>query len=163
MSEKNVKSISHNLKFPVSVSVDGDIIEAQSVEIFAPNNKVYKEVNIIDVEFNKSRSNAIQKSMDMVKDMSESKIEQLKKMQSSEKEKTPEPSEIISEMIQNGADMNKCFDALKEILTKQTTKASCLIDTVPMKKEHFDELSVIDTKEILGKYIINFLGISRSI
>ncbi len=161
--EKNIKSIQHNLKFPVSVSVNGDVIEAQSIEIFAPTNKFFKYTNIMDTEFNISKSNAMKNLMGMI---SPEKLEELQKVDRKNVKNTEEeytPNSLIAEMLQNGANIEKCFDALKTILTSNTVdKTMCLIDTVKMKPDHFDELSVIDTKEILGKYMINFLGISRS-
>ena len=161
---EHIKSISYNLKNPVTVSNKGTFIEAQSIEIFAPVNSVYKHVNVLDHEYNKAKKELESSVLESIKGITPEQIQNLKNANlTEEKEKPLIAIDVVNEMIKNGADIDRCFEALKEILTSSIKdKPLCLIDTVKLEKSIFDCLSIIDTKEILGLYIISFLGISRS-
>jgi chlorite dismutase len=154
------KSFTYTLKQPVGVSVNGKVIEAQSVEVFAPIHFVFKDVNVIDVEYHKSRNEAIKQASEALKHISKEQIDIIKA--ASEEKTEIKPETIISEMIRNGADLNKCLIALKNILTATLQKPMCFIDIVPIPSSVFDNLSVVDTKALLGLYIINFLDISQN-
>jgi hypothetical protein len=65
--------------------------------------------------------------------------------------------------LKNGANIAKCFDALKVVLCGGTSeKPMCLIDSVKLEAPIFDQFSIQDVKEILGRYIENFLNTSRN-
>ena len=159
----NKKSVVYNLKTPVTITVAGKFVDAQSIEIFAPVGSMMKEVNILDAEYHKSKAISDKSIIESIKGITPEQIETFKKGTSDQKEVEATPIQVISDMIKNGADMDKCFSSLRDILTTQiNTKPMCIIDTVPLIKEHFNNLSIIDIKEILGLYLISFLGISRS-
>ena len=159
----NKKSVTYGLKTPVTVTVAGKFVDAQSIEMFAPVASMMKNINILDSEFHKAKANSDKAILETIKGITPEQIETFKKGISEDKVPEPTPLAVVSDMVKNGADMDKCITALKDLLTVQVNaKPMCIIDTVPLIKEHFDNLSIIDTKEILGLYLISFLGISRS-
>jgi chlorite dismutase len=158
------KSFTYSLLQSVNVSINGKVEEAHSMEIFAPITTIFKDVNIIDVEFNQSESEGIKRATQMLESVKLNK-EEIQALQEKAKEEVkPDADQVISRMLRFGADLNKCIAALRTILTASgiQNKPLCLIDTVKLEVSVFDNFSVADTKRILGNYIINFLDISRN-
>lgn len=157
------KSFTYDLKIPVDVSVKGKFVSAQSIEVFAPNNSVFSDVNIIDVEYNRSQAEASKSVSLTFKELTPEQIKAFDKLSRTKSKETFNPESLVNDMIKNGADVEKCVGALKSILTKQINgKAMCNIDVEPMLDLHFESLSFVDTKNILGLYIRNFLDASRN-
>lgn len=158
-------SFKHDLEIPVKIASGGKEVEAVSVEVFAPTNQVSADVNVLDSEFHKARKNAVKDSSSAIKDLTVEQIETFKKLSDSSKEVKEgdaKPLDIVREMIMYGADMDRCVLALKNILIAgRKEKPMCLVDVEKMTTPIFEELSVIDTKSILGLYILSFLDTSR--
>lgn len=152
------KSFTYDLLEPIKITQNGQLIEAHSLEIFAPRNQVFADNNIIDVEFNRAKNQAIKESNEFLKGFNPEQLQVIKSLGDKEEKKEEVSSQqIILEMIRNGADLNKCTLALKNILSAgNKERPMCLIDNTKMIKEHFDDLSIQDTKNILGEYIKNF-------
>lgn len=162
-----MKKFDYELKHSVEIAgVDGKLIEAVSVEVFAPTNKVMSDVNIIDAEFKKARIYAEDKAGDKIRTLTPEQLKAIKEMNDNAKKEIEdiEPIKIVDDLIAYGADMNKCMLALCNILTSgNKEKPMCRIDVVKMTKPIFEDLSIYDTKNILGLYIKHFLDTSRSI
>ena len=153
-------SFNYELKIPVMIASAGQEVKAISIEVFAPTNQVMNEVGIIDFEFNKAGKNAIKESSDVLKDISPEVVEKIQKREKKEGEISGR--QIVKEMTMYGADINRCFFALKNILTAGNKEQPvCKIDNEKMTAPIFDSLGFDDTKSILGEYIINFLDISQ--
>jgi len=157
-------SFNYELKMPVKVASKGMEIDAVSIEIFAPTNQVMTDVGVLDFEFNRAKKGAIKESTEMIKGLSKETLDNLKVKEVEVKEEEATPQQITREMSMYGSDMNRCFLALKNILTAgNKERPVCLIDCEKMTSPIFDSLGFEDTKLILGKYIISFLDISRGI
>lgn len=158
-----MKSFTYDLKMPVKIASQGKEVEAVSVEVFAPTNQVMVDVGILDFEFNKARKNAIKESTEMVKGFSIDVIEKIQSKEKDDKVEKLNSAQVVKEMSMNGADLNRCFFALKNILTAgNKEKPVCLVDNEKMTAPIFDSLGYDDTKNILGEYIVSFLDTSRS-
>ena len=160
-----MKSFNYDLKEPVEIAVNGKVQQAVALEIFAPNAKVYNEVFVIDAEYARAKKEAEFDSLQLVKGMTPEQVETFIKAgnkKNNKKEPEIKPFDVVAQMLRNGAKINKCFDALKNILTGGTAdKPMCRVDSVKMEAPIFDQLSLEDLKEILGRYIESFLDFSR--
>lgn len=157
------ESFTHNLMIPVRIASAGKEVEAVSIEVFAPTNQVLMDVTVIDFEFNKAKKNSIKDSSSSLKDLTPEQIESFRKIAENQKPVELDPLEVVREMTMNGADLGRCFLALKNILTSgNKERPSCLIDVEKMQAPIFDSLGVQDTKAILGKYVISFLDTSQN-
>lgn len=157
-------SFTHELKIPIDIASAGKMVRAVSLEVKAPTNQVMSDVNIIDFEFSKARKNAMKDSSASIKELTPEQIETFQRV-SKEQVKTEEPNplDVVKEMVMFGADMDRCMFALQNILTAgNKEKPMCIIDVEKMTKPVFQELSIVDTKTILGLYVISFLDTSRS-
>ena len=164
MSKEYLKSFDYELKQPVNIDVQGKAVDVYSLKIFAPNNQVWTDVNKLDVEFSKARRGAMKESSESLRHLSPAQLKSISKRDDKEEKKEePKPFEVIQDMITFGSDMNTCYMALKDILSAgNIEKPMCLIDNEKMTATIFNMLSNMDTKEILGRYILNFLDFNQN-
>lgn len=162
----NKKSFIYDLVDPVEVTKDGQLIEAASIEVYAPRNNVYRFFNCIDIEFNKSRKGAELHSSEMLRNIDQASLGLIRDMGRPDEIKEAEaaPIDFVNQMLKNNADIEKCYEMLGKILCTNNNprRYNCIIDNVPMKQTHYDDLSMIDVKNILGLYIKSFLDSNQS-
>lgn len=159
------KSFDYTLIEPVEIDSNGKAVMAHSVEVFAPTNQVMREVNVLDVEFQKARNTAIKATQEVLVGLDSEQLKAFREVsESNEAEaKSQDPLELVNEMIANGADIDRCFMSLQDILTAgNKVRPMCLIDVEKMTKPLFEKLGMRDTKKILGTYILDFLDSSQS-
>jgi hypothetical protein len=143
----------------------GDQVEAQNITVMAPSNKLLKQISIIESEYRKSENRGVQSLKNIIGDKAMKDMLDIQRdKEAAKKEKTDSESEkdeltpdgVINTMLGNGAKMAECYAALKIILS------SALVDgETKLTSTMFDDMAPVDTKQILGLYIINFLAISQ--
>lgn len=165
MIKKYDKSFEYNLLDPIEISKGGNFIEAASIEVFAPRNSVYKYFSVIDAEYNKSKKVAEVHGSEMLSNLDETKLKLIEKIgRPDETNEEVEPIDLVNMMQKNEANLEKCYEMLGKILTSNDNpkRVNCLIDTEHMKITHYQEMSMADIKNILGRYIKYFLDYSQS-
>lgn len=157
------KSFSYTLEYPINVDIAGRATDVLSLEVFAPTNQVFSDVNIIDVEYQRARKLALAESTEALKDINPEALKLIEESSKNIKDEERNPLDIVSLMVSNGSDMGKCNFSLCNILCAgNKEKPMCLVDVVKMTRPIYDSLSILDIKRILGLYIINFLDYSRN-
>lgn len=159
-----MKSVTYELKEAVKVDLKGKHIDAFSVEIFAPRNQVYRDVNILKHYYIKAQKAAEKSATDMFKSLSVEQFESMQKNATEQKEAKVEPADAFDVLAAGISkdELDLCMKALCDILTAgRSDNPQCLVDEAKMTKPIFQELSYNDTCNILGLYIISFLDIRR--
>ncbi len=155
MPGKLVFEIQHTLKAPFEYALDGSMVKASYLVINAPNNKVIHCTSILEQVFSDALFSIKKNFADDIESAkgSDRPVEE-------ESEESTRSSILM--MLSQAKDYSKCFIALKEILTfEHGSKAMCYIDGLTkMTKPLFDEMSIVDTREVLAAYIQNFLNTS---
>jgi hypothetical protein len=124
------------------IAKGGEEIDAETLSISSPTNKVIKYVSILDNELHKAMFNMAQKNIS-----------------STEKQDTEteiDGSDIIMALSGGDADLVKCYDCLEKILP-----LTCFVnDTIPFTTHMYSKMNYKDTKNLLGEYLKFFLGTS---
>lgn len=143
---------------------DGKESVAQTLTVFAPNNKVLNETTIIENELNRSQMKALEIMRNSFGSEQYDKMVKDKPEEKNKDKQIQTPDQIIITMSTGGADLMRCYNALKHILClKVDGKTFCVLDdTEKMTSNIFDDMTPKDTKIILGKYILTFLIASQN-
>ena len=156
----DIKSeIKHKLQVPFEYADGGTNKQAKELIIKAPTNVL--EADIIKIEEHLGRiDNKMQEMLFSKLDFKNLSQQQkdLEKQELSKKKKTNE-EEDIKQMLNSLRSVEGLKDSLfafKSILAK-----TCLVDgKEPLTATLYDRLNPTDTKYLLAKYIVNFIGAS---
>jgi len=148
----------HEFLKPFKYASGGDEVLSQKIVIPAPSNRLLEQISTIEKEYRKSELKMVESFKNVIGEEAFANLMKEREDQDKSKDQDSEmtPNAVISSMMGGGSNMVKCFSALKIILKK-----SIVDGETKMTPSMFDDMSPIDTKEILGKYIINFLVISQ--
>ncbi len=135
-----MKKFIYEFKDHFELSIGSEKVQAENIELPAPNNVVLKYITIIDQEFNKA-----------VLKMTSISGEQSNKEEKDDEE--PSGKELFMMLSAGGANMLECFNAFQRICILQAK----INGKSGMTESLFKKLSFNDTKELLGGYIANFL------
>ncbi len=137
----------HNFIKPFKYAKGGDEAEAGCITVHAPTNRLLKQVSIIEKEYRKSELKLVEAFKNVIGDSGFQKI-----IEGKQETQEITPDAAISSMMSGGAKMDDCYGALKIILS-----GALVDDDTKMTATMFDDMRPCDTKEIMGKYIVNFL------
>lgn len=159
-----MKTVAYNLKETVKIASKGKEVEAFSLEIYAPRNQVFSDVNIIKHYFIKAQKTAEKNATEMFKFLSKEQFESMQKNAGEQKVEAVDPADVF-DVLAGGIskeELDMCIMALRDILSGgNLTNPMCLVDNTKMTKPIFDDLSYNDTCNILGLYITSFLDTHR--
>jgi hypothetical protein len=161
------KQFTHEFIDELHYAKGGELTIAKTIVVNAPTNKVLAEVSIIEQEFMKAQLNTMKTFRESVGNETFDKmIDNKPKDKKTDKEDDENTAEGVATMlVSGGADLSKCYFALKTILTvKVAPKSFAYVDeTEPMTKEMFDDMTPNETKMILGEYISFFIVASQKV
>jgi len=144
----------HELKESFQYDFGGNIHEANYLIIDPPSAILGRFTSVLFNEYNKAQPEFFKslKTMDV----------DVKAEQEKPKNEKPENSEDADASIaylisMGGGDLNKCYEALKEILIHKTMKPCRINGECHMIINLYNKLSIYDLNRILSGYISNFL------
>lgn len=159
MTSKYKSEFRHDILVPFSYMHGGSIVEggATYLTVKAPSNKNLADVCIIEQEYQSSMLASAEKFSELANKMTD---EQRKE---SKKENTPEEEAdgMLTMMMAGGANVSKCYEALRRILLSGSKQdPTTTVDDVQERftDPMFQEMSPLDTKKLLGLYIVNFFN-----
>lgn len=161
VSNKYISEFSYELSTPIPYGSGGDMAEGSSLSCYAPTNQIAKYCAILEQQYNKALMDFQIKFASFAKDDDDTKN---KAKEAAAEATEEEQQDTILMMLFSSAEMDKCMVAFQEIITFQHggKYASCRIDGVQqLTKPLYDLLSYRDTKQLMGKYIVNFINSSR--
>lgn len=129
------------LERPIEIHRNGQRETAFSLEINAPTNRLINQVAEIEKAF-------------MAAAMKLSENGDKKDKEKESKDYKPEALESVLFMLAAGIDIRPCYNALREILLESAT-----IDGIKFTDFHYSNMTPMDTKKVLGEYIVNFTHI----
>jgi hypothetical protein len=158
---KFTESFEYNLSYALDYSVDGNLVQGSKLVIMAPSSRISQHASLIEQEFNRAIFEIQTKIGNTMTDAQREKAAEAQKT-------APEPTDeeqtqATLSMLFSSANIDKCFIALKLILTHEWAgKAMCLVDGVEkLTQPLFDDLKYADLKNLLALYIENFLATSQ--
>lgn len=142
------KSFTHNVVVPFKYHKKGETVECSTITVNAPNNKVLPYTATLEQE----HARATIKLAEMFGDKERTE-------QANVKLSVDEEANQIMLILGSGADLQKCYEAFRNILLSGNTEyPTCLVDGVEkMTQFIYEKMSPQDTKILLGKYLSNFL------
>ena len=142
----------HTLISPFEYAREGQKVQAELLTVYAPSNKILPFTSVLEQEYSRSLISLAQKMRGM---------ENQNDAEVNEDGSDTSANQVVL-LLGSDGDLQKCYHAFKEILISgNNEKPSCRVDNVQkMTTPIFESMSPKDTKIILGKYIINFLGFS---
>lgn len=157
-AQKYIDKFNYTLVQPFTYASNGEMKTAGSLTIYAPNNKVGQWASNIEGEFKRS-------TLDFQMKLSEKLSETIKEESANkrvEEVSDEDKMDTMMLMLFNSGNVDKCMMSLEKILTyKSGSNAMCLVDDVePMTSPLFQEISYLDSKNIMAKYVENFLSTS---
>lgn len=160
---------------------------AETLTVYAPNNKVLNEVSILEMEYRKAEMTQQKKAMAITSTFDSASIEKMiaerreelavkktneeMKKEEEKKEETTKhltADDILNVLFYGEANIMECFKALNKILTINLSGiAFAYLDESDGKGErltsnYFDAMTPQDTKQILGEYISTFIIASQN-
>lgn len=143
----------HEITVPFKYHREGNVVEAHSITINAPSNKVIPFTAVLEQEY----SSAIISLTDKL-----NRTGNLTDDNKADLGATNDNALQTVMLLASGGGLQKCYAAFRNILTSGNTEhPTCVIDdTVKMTHPVYENMSPMDTKILLGKYIISFLGFS---
>jgi len=128
---------------------NGELKNATNLIVKMPTGRLTEYTSVIDQEFQKAAAYLENNFSNLMSGDNSSKSDN-----------TTESYTLISKVLAIGnADLNKCYKALKSILSFKIGKyAFCLIDEeIPFQVDSFDSMSIRDINNVLGRFIESFL------
>ena len=149
------KEFTYNLKVPFEVGDKGNMVFAETITIKAPTSRINCYTSVLDSEF----SRAILKLAETSKTEKKSKNSDSQELFDSDDDKS------INELMIIGAaygDINKAYDAFKKILLEKTPVApiATINGDIKITRSLVDDIADIDFKQLVGRYLLNFLLVS---
>ncbi len=144
----------YDLEQSFEYSKDGENHQATFLLIKMPTGRISGHTSIIDQEFQKAAAYIENNYTNLTND------ENNKNKDKQDNEDDDDSYKSITKVLAAGhSDLDKCYKALKNILTSSVGKfAFCLIDgETKFGGACFDSLSIKDINNILGRYIQYFL------
>ena len=139
-------SIEYKLKDNFKYPRGGEFPFAEMLAIKAPNNKVLREVNLIEKQ--------VMKSLQSFSDQQESSQSESKDSENITGD------QVVMGLLASEADTYKCYEALRSILV---TPGMCKIDgEINLTNNMYQDISYKDIKCILGEYIVSFFDIFQA-
>lgn len=153
-----ISEFNFELTSPIQYGAGGDMAEGTSLTVYAPNNPVSKYCAFIEAQYNKAVIDFQIKFAHLATEDTRKQAEE-KATELSEQDQ----QDTILMMLFSSSDMDKCMVAFQELLTYSFGKyASCRVDGIQqLTRPLYDQLSYRDTKQLMGKYIVNFINSSR--
>lgn len=160
------REMKYELKAPFEYSKSGDFVEAKTITVAAPTNRVLKYVSFIEQEFEKSQIQTLANVKSALGEQAFAAILENRKFSDKgdpDQDQKIDGETVVKNLMSSGCDIEKCFDHLKQILISgKVEKPNCVIDDIErMTEVIFEDMSTIDTKNLLGEYIINFITASQ--
>jgi len=162
MVEQIKSEIKYKLKVPFKYSTGGSQKDAKELVIKAPNNEVEDEIIKIE-EYLGKIDNKMQELIFSKIDIS--KIEDVQKKLTEKKkshdlniEKMPEEEKVkgVVNSLRTAEGLKDCLIAFRRILEK-----TCKVDNIEQFTDYmYTQINPSETRYLLGKYIVNFIGAS---
>lgn len=143
-----MNNFTHDLIIPFEIPKGGQLVDACSITVEAPTNKIIGYLAVIEQEVKKSELETMALFKNVIGDVA---FEKMRIEAEGKKESVQSENNIVDSII-TGGDINKCYIALCEILRQSAT-----IDGVKMTQPLWEKMNPVDTKLILGAYIQNFI------
>lgn len=154
-NEKYVSEIVHNLIVPFKYHCKGQEIEAKSIIVKAPSNEQLNDVSALDQFQNKGMIGMTKFAPDR-EELDQNKKGGKPPKQWNELTEEEKISSVLMSVNAGNDSMSKCYAHFKNIL-----ETSALVDgKEKMTGFLFNKMSPIDTRNLLGKYLVSFLPIS---
>ena len=144
--------ITHNILIPFKYAKEGEFVDAKTITVKAPSNKVLPYLAVIQQEYAKSMFAISEKSKEIPKEISKTKTND------------NSDAEGMIFLMSANSDMQKVYDNFRKILVEGNAKEPiCVIDnSEKMTMPIYEDISPRDINIILGRYIISFLGFSQN-
>lgn len=154
MSNEYTHEFKYVLKKGFPLAHAGNMIDAESITINAPNNAINLFTSAIETEINKA-------VFEMGRLFGDKQIEDDKKPKDKPVEETDkEKRDTTYMMLSAYGNMPVVLNAFKKILC---TKGNAFINDVePVNETIYNQITGVDNKEILVSYVLNFLNTSLS-
>jgi len=137
------KEFEYQLQQSFDYAHKGATVPASKITVKCPSNKVLKSLSVIESEFMAAITKAQQATTQ----------EAIKEAQANiAGEGELDGKSAIMALLSFG-NINTCYDEFKIILTK----TAFVDDDEKFEKPMWDDLSVQDTKALLGEYLVNFI------
>ena len=149
---KHLTEFTHTLLSQFEYAREGQRVQAETLTVYAPSNKILPFTSVLEQEYSRSMISLAHKMRGM-ENQNEAEVKE---------DGSDESANQVVLLLGADGDLQKCYEALRHILISgNTDKPACRVDNVQkLTMPIYDGMSPKDTKIILGKYIINFLGFS---
>lgn len=154
MTEQYKTEFVYEFKIPFEYACRGEMVTAKKITIKSPNNMV----KMFTSEIDKQRLMAARIWQQNI-NTNENDIQANNTQNVDNGEQEIDNDSIIEFIGSGGGDLNACFEALRNILKSGNEQypVAVLDDETKVTSPLFDKFSYIDTRNILGGYIKNFL------
>lgn len=160
-----IKEFTYNFRNELMYAKDGEPVKAETITVKAPRNNVLRQVSLIEQYFEQSQVNMLKAFKDAIGDVAFQKMLESRGVEETAKEVKgkSETSEIMKQFYAGGANLDKCYEALRQILISGNTESpTAVLDSrVKITSPIFSDMTPEDTKNILGEYVINFIIASQ--
>ena len=151
--KKYKEEFSHELISPVEYSHSGSVAKAKILFIKAPCNAQLENLAALEQANNEALFNIAVKMKDAVRGEEKTNVDPDKILNA-------DAERHIFLLSGNGFKLAPAFGNLKTLLTHRLNPA--LMDgKEPMTELLFEQLSPVDTRILLGKYLLNFINFSQ--
>lgn len=153
MSDEFIEKFTHTLKKKFDVAHSGQLMQAETITVFAPTNAINMLTSVIETQYGKAMFDAMLKLSDITKD-------QRDQMESSQDKKESDSDGSSYMLLASHGNMEMVLTAFKKIMT--TKNVAFVNDIEQVTTDIFDKISNADNRELLVGYIENFLTTSLS-
>jgi len=137
----------------------GEKVKAKKITIKAPTRLHLKEVLFIEQEYEKSQLKLLESMKNIIGDelLKDTISDNSKKTKEKEEEK--EEVAVLKSLMSGGADVEKCLSCLETIFlsSKNGVHFAYVDDKEEITDTILEDFSIIDIKNLLGSYIVNFI------
>lgn len=149
-SDKETFKLSSKLQY----QHNGDILECEELEMFAPSRAQFSEVIKLKQGYHKAQGEVAARYMPLMKNLDEIK-EQLKQEENKQVENIDSQSKQIIEAIYTSSiDIEDFYKQFKSLCIKGGVKTP---SGNSMTEALFDKLSIADLERLLGDYLAFFI------
>jgi len=143
-------NLQYIFKQPFNLTTQGTDHTIDNIMIPAPTARIVM-CSVLENELNKCLMSIAKQRQTL-----EINEEEIREAEDIEDEKEVSKADQINYMLAlGGADLRKCYDALKTCITQSK---SMLNDTIKCTTVHFDEIPFKELQGLLGEYIANFIN-----
>jgi hypothetical protein len=155
MPKKYKTEFVHDLSSPIEYACGGQLLKAKSIQVKCPSFAQMDDLSVLEQEFCKGQMNIVLKLSEM-----QSKVNMPQQAAQAEKDEDEASLGLVSSLGANGFNLPLAYQKLQLLLTSDKNPA--MVDgrekITPLL---FEQLSPLDARMLLGKYLANFINFSR--